>query len=137
MSIQLFCPFFEWVIYFEAIKHHIMFVNVGDESLIGHTICKCFPSGYGLSFHFVHCFLCCEKAFEFKFVYFLFYFHYSWRWIENDVAMIYIRELYVFSKCFRVSGLTFKSLIHFEFLFVYRVKDWFNFMFSRVAVQFS
>ena len=95
MSIQLFCPF-EWVIYFEAIKHHMMFVNVGDESLIGHIICKSFPTGCGLSFHFVHCFLCCEKAFEFKFVYFLFYFHYYQRWIENDVAMIYIRELYVF-----------------------------------------
>ena len=41
------------------------------------------------------------------------------------------------SKSFIVSGLTFKSLIHFEFIFVYRVRKCSNFILLHVAVQFS
>ena len=41
------------------------------------------------------------------------------------------------SKSFIVSGLTFRSLIHFEFIFVYGVRDFSNFILSHVAVQFS
>ena len=41
------------------------------------------------------------------------------------------------SKSFIVSGLTFRSLIHFEFIFVYGVRKCFNFIILHVAVQFS
>ena len=41
------------------------------------------------------------------------------------------------SKSFIVSGLTFRSLIHFEFIFVYGVRERSNFIFLHVAVQFS
>ena len=37
------------------------------------------------------------------------------------------------SKSFIVSGLTFRSLIHFEFIFVYGVKECSNFIFLHVA----
>ena len=37
----------------------------------------------------------------------------------------------------RVSGLTFRSLIHFEFIFVYGVTECSNFSLLHVAVQFS
>ena len=40
------------------------------------------------------------------------------------------------SKSFIVSGLTFRSLIHFEFIFVYGVRECSNFSFLHVAVQF-
>ena len=40
------------------------------------------------------------------------------------------------SKAFRVSGLTFRSLIHFEFIFVYCVRKCSNLILSHVAVQF-
>ena len=44
----------------------------------------------------------------------------------------------VFSfKSFIVSGLTFKSLIHLEFIFVYGVRSRSNFFLLHVAVQFS
>ena len=36
-----------------------------------------------------------------------------------------------------VSGLTFRSLIHFQFIFVYGVRKCSNFILSHVAVQFS
>ena len=35
-----------------------------------------------------------------------------------------------------VSGLTFRPLIHFEFIFVYGVRKCSNFIFLHVAVQF-
>jgi len=41
------------------------------------------------------------------------------------------------SKNFIVSGLPFRSLIHFEFLFVYGVRKCSNFFLLHVAVQFS
>ena len=41
------------------------------------------------------------------------------------------------SKSFIVSGLTFRSLTHFEFIFVYGVRKCFNFLLLHVAVQFS
>ena len=40
------------------------------------------------------------------------------------------------SKSFVVSGLTFRSLIHFEFIFVYGVRKHSNFILLHVAVQF-
>ena len=41
------------------------------------------------------------------------------------------------SKSFMVSGLTFRSLIHFELIFVYGVRECSNFILLHVAVQFS
>ena len=41
------------------------------------------------------------------------------------------------SKSFIVSGLIFRSLIHFEFIFVYGVRKCSNFILLHVAVQFS
>ena len=41
------------------------------------------------------------------------------------------------SKSFIVSGLTFKSLIHFEFIFVYGVRKCSNCILLHVAPQFS
>ena len=41
------------------------------------------------------------------------------------------------SKSFVVSGLTFKSLIHFEFIFGYGVRKCSNFILLYVSVQFS
>ena len=40
------------------------------------------------------------------------------------------------SKSFIVSGLTFRFLIHFEFIFVYGVRKFSNFVVLHVAVQF-
>jgi len=41
------------------------------------------------------------------------------------------------SKNFIVYGLTFRSLIHFEFIFVYGVRKYSNYILLHVAVQFS
>ena len=41
------------------------------------------------------------------------------------------------SRSFIVSGLTFRSLIHFEFIFVYGVRKWSSFILLQVVDQFS
>ena len=41
------------------------------------------------------------------------------------------------SKSFIVSGLTFRSLSHFEFIYVYGLRECSNFILLHVAVQFS
>ena len=53
--------------------------------------------------------------------------------------MIYVGEcLPMFSsRSFIVSGLTFISLIHFEFIFVYGVRKCSSFILLQVVVQFS
>ena len=52
--------------------------------------------------------------------------------------MIYIKECSPYiSKHFMVLSLTFWSLIHFEFIFVYGVREYFSFILLHVAVQFS
>ena len=63
-------------------------------------------------------------------VYFSFYFCYSRRWVIVDLALIYVISSFAmfFSKRFPVSGLTFRSLTHFEFIFVYAVRKNSNFI---------
>ena len=52
--------------------------------------------------------------------------------------MIYVRVLPVFSsRSFIVSGLTFRSLIHFDFIFVYGVRKCSSFIVAQVVDQFS
>ena len=53
--------------------------------------------------------------------------------------MIYVREcLPMFSsRSFIVSGLTFRSLIHFEFIFVYGVRKFSSFILLQMVDQFS
>ena len=41
------------------------------------------------------------------------------------------------SRSFMVSGLTFRSLMHFEFIFLYRVRKCPSFILLPIAIQFS
>ena len=41
------------------------------------------------------------------------------------------------SKIFMILGLTFKSLIHFEFILVCGIIQWYSFIFLHISVQFS
>ena len=53
--------------------------------------------------------------------------------------MIYVKECfaYVLPKNFIVSGLMFRSLIHFEFIFVYGVRKCSSLILLQVVDQFS
>ena len=56
---------------------------------------------------------------------------------QKDLAAIYDSVLPMFSsKSFTVSSLTLRSLINLEFIFLYGVQEYSNFMLLHVAVQF-
>ena len=70
---------------------------------------------------------------------FVFNFHYSRWWVKKDLLQFISKSVppMFSSKNFLVSGLKFRSLIHFEFIFVYGVRECSNFILLHVAVQFS
>ena len=102
-----------------------------------------FSHSEGCLFHLAYSFLFCAKVFKFNQVpllYFCLYFCYSRRWVIEDLALVYVIKCFLpmfCSKSFIVSGLTFRSLIHFEVIFVYDVRKCSNFILLHVIVQFS
>ena len=63
---------------------------------------------------------------------------YTRRWVIEDLALNYVIKCSTFSsKSFIVSGLTFRSLVHFESIFVYGIRKCSNFILLHGAVQCS
>lgn len=95
-----------------------------------------------LHFNFIDCFFHCADTFyldALPMLYFHFYFPCLWRYIWKKMLLQPMSEnlLPVFSsRIFTVSGLTFRSLIYFECIFVYGVRKWFSFIPFHVAVLF-
>ena len=77
-------------------------------------------------------------AFEFNYVPFV-YFHHPRKWVKKILLWFMSKSiLYIFSsKSFIVSSLTFRSLIHFEFIFVCGVRECSSFIVFLVAILFS
>ena len=93
-----------------------------------------------MSFHLTYSFLCCSKALSLTSSHFFTFFNfcYSRRWVTEDLALIYVIECSMFSsKSFIVSSFKFRSLIHFEYIFVYGVRKCSNLILLHVTVQFS
>ena len=104
---------------------------------ISYIICKCLLPFSRLSFHFFNCFLYYAKVFiQVPYVYFCFL--YFWRWIKKYCYLCQKSVLPMFSsKSYIVFSLTFRSLIHFGFIFVYDIRECSNFILLHVAVPFS
>ena len=68
-----------------------------------------------------------------------FNFYYSRRWIQKHIALIYVQEcsVYISSNNFIVSVLISRSVNNFEFISIYGVREWSNFIVLHVAVYFS
>ena len=95
-----------------------------------------------LSFCFVDGFLCHTKTFRFNlgpFCLFFFCFFFLRRQVKKNTLLQFMSKsiLRVFSsRSFMISGLTFRSLIHYEFIFLYGVRKCSNYILLHVAVQF-
>ena len=99
MSIKFFCPFLNQL--FVSLMLSCMSCSyVRYLFLISHIICE-YILPFNRLFCFVSDFLCHAKVFKFNqvsFVYFWFYFVYCRRWIEKNIASIYVKgcSAYVF-----------------------------------------
>ena len=122
MPIQIFCQFLIQFFSFFLILNHMSYLYFLES--IPHQLphLQIFLPFCGLSSHFVYSFLCYTKIFCLirpNLFLFLFTIH-SRRWIEKDVTSINVKEYsaHIFLSEFILSGLAFRSLIHFEFILV-------------------
>ena len=68
---------------------------------------------------------------------FVFLFYYFQTWVKKDLALTYVTVFFLcFPLSFMVVDLTFRPLIHFEFICVYCVRECSNFILLHGAVQF-
>ena len=129
MSIQVLYPFF----IFFGVELFVFLKYFGHHPLIGCINGKYLVPFSRLSFHFVVS-LAAQKTFYFDvvpFVYFFFYLLCLRRHIIPQKILLRVMSkslLPMFSsRSFMVSSFTFKSLIHFEFIFVYGIRKWSSF----------
>ena len=90
---------------------------------------------------FFNVFLCCAKFVKFNQVLFLFVFIVIiLGGVSNKILLQFMLKIFLpmfSSKGFIVSGLTFKSLIHFEFIFMHGVRGHYNFILLHESIRFS
>ena len=74
----------------------------------------------------------------FPFIYFCFYFFCLWRQIQRWLLWFTSKDVLPMfsSRSFMVWGLIFRSLIHFELIFVYSVRKYTSLSLLYIAVQF-
>ena len=74
VSVQVLCPFLNWVVCLSGVESCEFFIYFGDQTLVQGIICKyIFPYSW-FPFHFADVFISHEEAFYFFFFQFLNYF---------------------------------------------------------------
>ena len=120
--------FFNQIFHFHNTKLYESFINSGYSLFVGYMICRYLLPLSRLPFVFG--FLCCTKAFyQYFYVISLVYFCFCCLCMRRHTKQNWQRALS--SRNFMVSGLTFKSLIHFKFTFVYGVWEWSSCIFFK------
>ena len=134
-SAQFSFGLFSFVLFYFNIKLYELFVYFWEQILVSYIICKYLLPAHMLYFNFVDGFFSCAKAFKFIFV-----FTFVTLGGGSEKILLWCMSefsAYIFSKSFIVSGLIFRSLIHFEFIFMYGVRECCSFILFLVASQFS
>ena len=88
----------------------------------------------------VYCLICCANAFTFHKSHLFIFVSITLERGSKVISLQFMSKRFLplfYSKSFIVSGLTFRSLVYFEFIFVYGVKECLNFIYLHVVVQFS
>ena len=109
-------------------------------TLVSHIICKYFLPFRRLYFRFVDGFLCCLiRPCLFILAFIIIIFFALGDYSKNILVWLTSKRILpMFSSIsFTISGLTFRSLNHFEFIFEYGVSECSNLIVLHVAVQFS
>ena len=134
VSVQVFCPFFNWVVCLPGVESCEFFIYFGDQTPVWGIIGKyVFPYNW-FSFHFNAVFFSCSAAFYFDEIQFVYSFLYvpCSRGQICKILVCGISEIFLpmfSSRTFMVSQLIFKSLTHLEFTFMHGVSWWLSFIF--------
>ena len=141
MSVSVFCPFFVWAIFFHDVDLLVSCLYILENnpllvvllSIIFFHSESCLFTLFIISFA-VQKFSSLIKSHLFVFI------SNALGGGSKKILLSFMSKcvlLMFSSKSFTLSGLIFKSLIHFEFIFVYDVRKCSNFILVHVAVQFS
>ena len=141
-SVQVLFPFFNWVVCLPGVESCEFFIYFGDQALAWGIISKYVSHTVGSLCNLVLFSLAMQKLFILMRSH-LFILSFmslalgdmSVRMLQRGMSEIFLPM--VSSRTFMVSQLIFKSFIHLEFIFVYGVSWWSNFIFLHVAVQIS
>ena len=142
VSVQVLCPFFNWVVCLPGVESCEFFTSFGDQTLVQGVIGKYIFLYTWFPFHFNAVFFSHTEAFYFNeipFVYSSLYVSCS-RELLVKILLCGISEIFLpmfSSTTFMVSWLIFKPFIHLEFVFVYGVIWWSSFIFLHVDIQIS
>ena len=126
MSIQVLCPFFNWVVCLPGVELCEFFMYFGDQTLVQGIIGKyIFPYGW-FPFHFTAVFFSSAELFILmkSHLFILSFMSLALGDISLKTLLHRISEIFLpmfSSMTLMVSRLIFKSFIHLEFIFVYGV----------------
>ena len=140
MSVQVFFPFFNWVMFLMLSYMswlHMLDINpllvISFANISSHLVGLPF-SLFVLSMvsFAVQKLLSLIRSHLFIFAFILFR-----RWIQKVLQWFISKSVLFFCRSFIVSGLTFRSLVYLEFIFICGVRECSTFIFLHVAVQIS
>ena len=137
VSVQILCPFFNWIVYLPGVESCVSFTYFGDQTFVRGIIGKyVFPYSW-FPFHFVNVFLSHAEAFQLDVVPFVYFFPGD---VSLKILLCGISESFlpVFSsRTVMASKLILKYFIHLEFILVYGVIWGSSFIFFHAFVQIS
>ena len=134
VSVQVLCPFFNWVACLLRVESCEFFVYFGDQTIVWGIFGKyIFPYSW-FSFHFNADFFSHAEAFYFDEIPLLYSFPHVPCLEDISVKMLLCAMSEIFlpvysSRTFMVLQFTFKYFIHLDFVFVYGVSWWSSFIF--------
>ena len=138
-NVQFFGPCFDWVIYLLSCMCCLYMFEINPLSVVSFVII--FSHSEGCLFTLLSISFAVQKLLSFirshLFTFFLFTLLQEVGHRESCCDLCHTVFCLFSSKSFIVSGPAFRSLIHFEFIFVYGVRKCSNFILLHVAVQFS
>ena len=139
VSVQVLCPFFNWVVYLPGVESCEFFIYLGDQTLVWGIIGKYVFPYVWFSINLMLFSLAVQKFFILRRSHFYSFLYITCcrghrvKILPRGISKIF--QLIFSSRGSMVSWLIFKSFIHLEFIFVYGISWWPSFMFLRVAVQ--
>ena len=142
VSVQVLCPFFNWVVCLPGVESCEFFIYFGDQAFVWGIIGKYVTHTVGSVCNLVLFSLAMQKLFILMRSHLFILSSMSLALGNVSVRMLLRGMSEIFlpmfsSRTFMVLQLIFKSYIHLEFIFVYGVSWWSSFIFLHEAVQVS